>query len=73
MTSEDDAIDTLVRTETATIKMFAKMQIEGTPTGLDRDDWYRAIERRAEQRYGQRELSEAQKFASRASRTTSTC
>jgi hypothetical protein len=60
--TEDDAIDGLLRTEPTAIKMFAKMQIEGTPTGLDRDNWYRAIEKRAEQRYGQRELSEAQKF-----------
>ena len=38
------------------------MQADGRPTGLDRDDWFHAITKRAEHRYADTELSEAQKF-----------
>jgi hypothetical protein len=60
--AEDQALDCIMRKETAALKMFAKMQTEGKPTGLDRDDWHNAIVKRAELRYGDAELSAAQKY-----------
>ena len=49
--------------DTRPILMFAKIQVEGLGTGLDRDDWMVAIEQRCEERYGAIDkLSPEQRF-----------